>query len=241
MYFDHNRPDSLRPYYVMSDYLPRAPQRSMTRREEGEEAMITVNGFVGGAIVLCASVAAMGCASQSDAFRQMSAVDHESAARSDPAQAQQHLEAATQLRQEEQSACYGIPDSDRVQGPFARPDRIAAIEVVRDRGEFPKAPLKPVGVAVDVRAEPGMTQQWLGRLVACHMAHVAVAGQDPRPSLLSVANARVAVSSTSVGFRVTVTSSDSDVARALVGKGQELADSTFGRPGASGVGVASIR
>lgn len=203
--------------------------------------MITVKVFVGGAIVLWASAAGMGCASQSDAFRQMSAADHESAARSDPAAAQQHLEAAAQLRQDEQTACYGIPDADRVQGPLARPDRIAGIEVVRDRGEFPKAPLKPVGVAVEVRAEPGMTQQWLGRLVSCHMAHEAVAGPDSKPSLLSVANAQVSVSATSVGFRVTVTSRDHDVARALVDKGQELADSTFGRPGASGVGVASIR
>jgi hypothetical protein len=203
--------------------------------------MITVKGFVGGAIVLWASVAAMGCASQSDAFRQMSAADHESAARADPAQAPQHLEAAAQLHQEEQTACYGVPETDRLQGPFAHPDRIAGVEVVQDRGEFPKAPLRPVGVAVDVRAEPGMTQQWLGRLVACHTAHVAVVGQDPKPSLLSVANSQVSVSSTSVGFRVTVISRDRAVARALVDKGQELADSTFGRPGTSGIGVASVR
>jgi hypothetical protein len=213
----------------------------MTRREEGEEAMITVKGLVGGSIVLWASVATIGCGSQSDAFRQMSAVDHESAARTDPAESQQHLEAARQLHDQEQAACYGVPETDRVEGPLARPERIAGIQVVRDRGEFPKAPLRPVGVAIDVRAEPGMTQQWLGRVIACHMAHVAVAGRDPQPSPLSVLNARVSVSSTSVGFRVTVTSPDRDVARSVVDKGQELADSTFGRPGAAGIGVASIR
>jgi hypothetical protein len=203
--------------------------------------MITVKGWVGGAIVLWASVAVTGCASQSDAFRQMSAADHESAARTDPGEAQEHLQAARQLRDEEQIACFGVPDEDRVQGPLAHPERIAGIQVVQDRGEFPKAPLRPVGVAVDVRAEPGMTQQWLGRVVACHMAHVAVAGPDARPSPLSVAHAQVSVSSTAVGFRVTVTSKDRDIARSVVDKGQEFADSTFGRPGTSGVGVASLK
>jgi hypothetical protein len=214
----------------------------MTRREEeGEEAMITVKGFVGAAIALCASVATMGCASQSDAFRQMSAADHESAARTDPAEAQEHLQAAKELREQEESACYGVPEAARIAGPLARPESIAAIQVVRDRGEFPKAPLKPVGVAIDVRAEPGMTQQWLGREIACHMAHVAVAGVDPQPSPLSVPNAQVSVSSTSVGFRVTVTSKDRDIARSVVDNGQRLADATFGQPGTPGVGVASIR
>jgi hypothetical protein len=206
--------------------------------------MIAVNGFVGGAITLIASMAAAGCASQSAAFRQMSAADHENAARaaqSDPAQAQEHLDAAKRLREQEQVACYGVPEADRVQGPFARPEQITGIDVVRDRGVFPKGPLVPVGVVVNLRAEPGMTQQWLGRIVACHTAHIAVAGPDPRPSPLSVANAQVSVSSSSVGFRVTVTSHDSDIARAVVNKGQELAESTYGRPGTPGVGVATIR
>jgi len=206
--------------------------------------MIAVNGFVGAAIAMMTSIAAIGCASQSAAFRQMSAADHESAARAaqiDPARAQEHLDAAKRLREDEQAACYQVPEASRVQGPFAHPDQITGIEVLRDRGTFPKGPLVPVGVAVDLRAQPGLTQQWLGRIVACHLAHVAVAGGDPKPSPLSVANTQVSVSSTSVGFRVTVTSRDRDVVHSVVEKGQELAESTFGQPGAPGTGVAYIR
>jgi hypothetical protein len=206
--------------------------------------MIAVHGFIGGAITLMASMAVAGCASQSAAFRQMSAADHENAARAaqgDPAQAQEHLDAAKRLREQEQAACYGVPDADRLQGPFARPEQITGIEVVRDRGAFPKGPLVNVGVAVSLRGEPGVTQQWLGRVVACHTAHVAVVGPDPRPSPLSVANTQVSVSPTSVGFRVTVTSRDVDIARAVVDKGQQLAECTFGQPGAPATGVASIR
>jgi hypothetical protein len=200
--------------------------------------MITVKGFVGLAMALSASLVTTGCASQSDAFRQMSAADHESAARTDPAEAQQHLQAARELREEERAACYGVPEADVVRDPLSHPDRITGVAVVRDRGEFPKAPLKPVGVAIELRAEPGMTEQYLGRVIACHVAHVAVAGMDPQPSPLSVAHAHVSVSSTPVGFRVTVTSPDRDIARSVVDKGQELADSTFGRPGAPAIGVA---
>jgi len=195
--------------------------------------MVAVKSFVGCAIAMTASMVGFGCTSQTGAFRQMSAADHEGAARAaqgDPAEAQQHLEAAKRLRDEEQVACYGVPDADRMQGPFAHPDRITGIEIVRDRGVYPKGQLEPVGVAIDLRAEPGMTEQWLGRVVACHIAHVAVVGQDSQPALLSVAKTRVSISSTPVGFRVTVrsTSQDRDVARSVVEKGQELAESTYG-------------
>jgi hypothetical protein len=204
--------------------------------------MIAMKGFVG-ALAMTTSIAAMGCASQSAAFRQMSAADHENAARAAQGdQAQQHLDAAKRLRDDEQVACYGVPETDRIQGPFARADQIASVEVVRERGEFPKGPLQPVGVTVNLRAEPGMTQQWLGRVVACHMAHLAVVGQHPRPSPLSVANTTVAVSSSPTGFRVTVTSHDRDIARSVVDRGQELAQATYGRlPGAPEVGVAELR
>jgi len=206
--------------------------------------MIAVKDLVCGATVLVASIAATGCASQSAAFRQMSAADHENAARlSQGDESQEHLAAAKRLRDQEQVACYGVPDSDRIQGPFAHPDRITGVEVLRDRGVFPKGPLEPVGVAVDLRADPGMTQQWLGRLVACHMAHVAVVGPDPQPSPLSVANTQVSVSSTAVGFRVIVMAPrhDRDVARSVVDKGQELADCTFGRSAAPASGVAAAQ
>jgi hypothetical protein len=73
------------------------------------------------------------------------------------------------------------------------------------------------------------------------MAHIAVAGPDPQPSPLSVANTQVSVSSNAAGFRVTVRSAphDRDVAHQVVDKGQELADSTYGQGRAPAIGVAS--
>jgi hypothetical protein len=192
-----------------------------------------------GTIAVTASIATFGCASQSDAFRQMSAADHERAASSstDTALAQEHLEAATRLRNEERVACDGVPDADRLGGPFAQAQNVTHVDVVRDRVLLPKGFLEPVGVAVYLRAEPGMTQQWLGRIVACHVAHVAAMGGEDRPSPLSVANTQVAVSSTSVGFRITVTSKDSGIARSVIDKGEELAANAR-LPGSPAIGVA---
>jgi hypothetical protein len=172
-----------------------------------------------------ACIGAVGCASQSAAFRQMSAADHEAAASSigDATLAAEHVDAARRLRNEEAVACDGIAEADRDQGPFARAHDVTGVEVLRDRGAFPKGPLQPSGIAVYLRAEPGMTQQWLGRIVACHRAHVAVVGQDRSGSPLTVPDAEVAVSSTQVGFRVSITSRDVDSVRSVVERARELA------------------
>ncbi len=184
------------------------------------------NKSVGTAFAIgVACISAAGCASQSAAFRQMSATDHDAAARTtgDSALAVEHVEAARRLRNEEEAACDGISETDRDQGPFAHASDVTGVEVLRDRGAFPKGPLQPSGIAVYLRAEPGMTQQWLGRIVACHRAYVAAVGPDRSGSPLTVPDAEVAVSSTQVGFRVSITSHDVDAARSVVERARELA------------------
>src|ERR1700722_2108257 len=193
--------------------------------EEGERVMIARKNVGVALAVALVSTAVAGCASQSAAFRQMTATDHEAAARTttDSSLAEEHVEAARKLRDQERAECYGVSDTDRDLGPFARTDAVTGVEVVRDHGVFPKGALQPVGVSVYLRAESGMTQQWLGRVVACHMAHVAVVGQEPRQTPITVPNADVTVSSTPVGFRVTITSKDGDAARSVVERGRQLA------------------
>jgi hypothetical protein len=180
---------------------------------------------IGVAFAMAVTAAASGCATQSASFRQMSAADHDAAARAttDSALTEAHTEAARRLRDDERAACYGLTDADRDVGPFVRADSVTGVEVIRDRGVFPKGPLQPVGVAVYLRADSGMTQQWLGRVVACNVAHFAVVGQAARPSPLTVPDAEVTVSSTPVGFRLTIRSRDTDAARAVVERGRELA------------------
>ncbi|MDP9150981.1 MAG: hypothetical protein M3O36_13710 [Myxococcota bacterium] len=187
--------------------------------------MFSIKRFSGASSLAIASLLADGCATQSSAFHHMSAADQDTAAtapQGDPTLASEHAAAAQRLRETERSACVGVPDAERVEGPFARKERIAGVTVIRDR-PFPKGMEQSVGVAVYLRAEPGMTQQWLGRVTECHLAHHAVAGRlenDHCP--LSFDDAKVNVSSTPDGFRLAITSRDSDVARSVIASGQEL-------------------
>lgn len=176
--------------------------------------------------LVTASLVVAGCgATQSAAFRQMSAADHDAQARAlqgDPSAASDHIVAAQNLRAAEQAACVNVSDVDRLEGPLAHPDRIVRVSVVRDR-IHPKAMLQPVGIAVYLRAEPGMTEQLLYRITECHLAHYAVVGRsEGDQSLLAVKDAKVSISSTPDSFRVSLTSRDPDAVQSLVARGEEL-------------------
>jgi hypothetical protein len=123
----------------------------------------------------------------------------------------------------ESVACAEVPELDRDQGPFARRDRIERVEEVRER-LFPKAPPQLVGAAVYVRATPGVTEQWLGRVVECHLAHRAALGGLASDAATSpfAEDARVAVSATPTSFRVAITSPDLEVARSVLAKTERL-------------------
>ncbi len=168
----------------------------------------------------------LGCATtETAAFRQMSAADHDrvaSAAPADPQTASEHLSAARQLRDAERLACADIPAADRDAGPFANKDRIENVQVLRDR-TWAKGMMQPVGVAVYLRAEPGLTEQWLSRELECHLAHLAVVGRTAYDrSPLAQYGTKVTVASTATGFRVTITSPDIDTARSVIARGESL-------------------
>ncbi len=184
-------------------------------------ASIRIAG-IAGALTLAACAA-----TESTGFRQMTAADHEAAARGAQdaigATSAEHLAAAQQLRSAEVSACVDVSEQERDQGPFVHRDRILAVEEVQDH-VFPKAPLRPFGIAVTVRATPGLTEQWIGRVIQCHLAHHEVVGSlaNSETSPLLVNGVRIKVSSTSVGFKVSITTPDFDAAQAVIEKGRAL-------------------
>lgn len=61
--------------------------------------------------------------------------------------------------------------------PFAhREDIVQAEPVLAPSGS--KSPPRQVGVTVVFRAVPGLTSEWLQRLIDCHIARNAVLGHD---------------------------------------------------------------
>ena len=157
--------------------------------------------------------------SQSASFRQMSAADHDAAARTAPdaTVAEEHTEAATRLRADERSACYG---------GVRRGPRHGALVTrrQRDRGRSASRSRRvPQGTALRARRRGGLPSRRIGddAAVARPRAKGCVPHGAPRGrragaaslSAFSVPNAEVTVSSTQVGFRVTITSShDRDAA-----------------------------
>jgi hypothetical protein len=201
----------------------------MISRREWRNVMMSSSGYLV-ALAAVATIGSVGCATESEQFRRMSAQDHELAARGSASQslgatADDHLGEARRLREMEQAACAEVSDTDRDQGPFAHRERITDVELLRDR-PYPKEMLQPAGVAIYMRASAGLTEQWLGHVLECHLAHHAVVGSQAvgRPSPLLVNDARVSLSSTLDGFRIAITARDVSAAREIIERAQALVE-----------------
>jgi hypothetical protein len=113
-------------------------------------------------------------------------------------------------------ACAGLPEA-------ALDREIAALRANVD-GAAPlheggaKSVPRLVGAVVQVRAAPGMTAPWLGRVLQCDTARRAAAALVP-------AGVRSEVTATPTGFEVSMRSADYDMAREI-----ERRASLFARP-----------
>ena len=128
--------------------------------------------------------------------------------------ADQHRAASAALRDAEATACAGIPEADRDMSPFEHYADIAGIESLVETTQGSKqATSRTTGVTVTVRAVPGLTTEWLQRIVDCHLARNAALGHvvPEMPNCPLVPNGVTAqVRSVRGGFAVDIRSDDSD-------------------------------
>ena len=135
-----------------------------------------------------------------------------------------HRAASQALRDAEARACVGISDSDRDMSPFDHREDIASVEPLVDT--WTKVQYgKTVGAVVTFRAVPGMTAQWLQRVVDCHLARNAALGYDvPEmpycPLVPKEASAKVTGMDT--GFAVAIRSDNSDTANEILKRARAL-------------------
>jgi hypothetical protein len=90
-----------------------------------------------------------------------------------------HRAASQTLRDAEARACIGVPEGDRDVSPFAHADDITSITPLNETlisGRY--AQQQAVGLIVIFRAVPGLTAEWLQRVIECHMARNAVLGHE---------------------------------------------------------------
>jgi hypothetical protein len=140
-----------------------------------------------------------------------------------------HRAAAQTLRDAEARACAGVPDLDRDMSPFDHREDVSGVtpySVPVSSGPGSKAgATKMQGAVVTFRAVPGMTAEWLQRVVDCHVARNASMGFN-MPEMatcpLAVKGAKGKVASTGNGFAVTVESDDSNSAQEILRRAQAL-------------------
>ena len=173
------------------------------------------------------------CASTSGASpHDMSVAGHESAAREEekkaaPGEAAAHRAAAEALRGEEAWACAGIAEADRDASPL-RPEVIESVSRLEDTTISTKTgpPHRLVGAVISVRAAPGLTGEWLQRSIHCHVARIALRGNDP-PGMeacpFAPGDLEVRVSSSGEGFRIELRASTAKVAEEILRRAQVLA------------------
>ena len=137
-----------------------------------------------------------------------------------------HRAAAAALGETEERACSGVAPDDRDISPFEHHEDIAAVEPLTERVGTGKVPVpRTTGVVVTFRAVPGLTTEWLQRVVDCHLArNVSLGHEMPEmpncPLVPKGAEARV--SSTGNGFAVAIRSDDPISAAEILARATRL-------------------
>lgn len=152
---------------------------------------------------------------------------HLAAAQEHRREAADHRAASAALREAEGRACVGIAVDDRDMCPFGHMDDIASVTPLTEEQRGARTSTRrTTGATVTFRAVPGMTAEWLQRVVDCHLARVAVLGHDA-PEMpncpLEPNGAEAHVSSTGNGFAVAIRANDPTAGADILARAQHLA------------------
>jgi len=140
--------------------------------------------------------------------------------------ARQHRAAAQALRDVENTVCSGLSENDRVTSPFFHREDISSVSQAEvSVSDGLESHQQFAGGRAVFRAVPGMTAEWLQRLVNCHLARAASVGFDmPEMSYcpLVLKSTSATASSAGDGFAIAVTSEDPSTAAEIWRRMQAL-------------------
>ena len=144
--------------------------------------------------------------------------------------AAEHRAASTALRDAEARACVGLANADRDESPFAHRDDIASMSRLDGATSSGKSSSsKLAGGTVVLRAVPGLTKEYLQRVVDCHLARNASMGfAMPEMAFcpLAVQGARATVVSSGAGFGVEIRADGPDAASEVLKRARALVPGT---------------
>jgi hypothetical protein len=122
-------------------------------------------------------------------------------------------------------ACQGVPDVEWNGSPLVNPRDIRAVQEIRAATPVSEAEtvIPRGGARILLRAQPGMTAEWLQRIASCHQAVVTVSNPATLTSSpLDVRGALISVQSTGDGFAVDITSADIRVSQEILRRAKAL-------------------
>ena len=152
--------------------------------------------------------------------------EHDDDAKRHAELAQKHRAAAKALTDAEARACSGISEQDRDMSPFYHREDIQSVSPLTETVRAGKSTSqKEVGATIVFKALPGMTTEWLQRVVDCHLARASAVGHEmPEMSYcpLVLKEAKAKVTSAGNGFAINVSSEDSATAAEIKKRAQSL-------------------
>lgn len=95
--------------------------------------------------------------------------------------AAQHRAASQALLNAEANACKDLSDEDRDMSPFVHNRDIRSVTLLREERIIPTGKIRmtvDAGATIIFRAVPGLTAEWLKRIVDCHLVRNAAVGHD---------------------------------------------------------------
>jgi hypothetical protein len=131
------------------------------------------------------------------------------------------------LRDTEARACAGLSEDDRDISPFEHREDVASVEPFYASTSSSKggAQSRLAGAIVTFRALPGMTAEWLQRVIDCHLERNAAIGHEA-PDMpwcpLLPKGVTATVASTGAGFAVVIRSEDTDTANEILRRARTL-------------------
>jgi hypothetical protein len=153
---------------------------------------------------------------------------HERDAAHHRALAAQHRTATQSLSAAEAQSCSGVPDDDRILSPFAHGEEIRSVSPLREEVLVGKSKsTRTAGAEITFQAVPGLTAEWLQRVVDCHLARNSAIGHDAASTEmascpLAPRGVTASVRSTGDGFAVAVRSDDAATAQEILQRAESL-------------------
>lgn len=138
----------------------------------------------------------------------------------------QHRTASQALRDAEARACAGLSDEDRDMSPFEHNADIQSVTQFREEKIMGRnKTMRDAGATIVFRATPGLSTEWLQRIVDCHVARNAAVGHD-MPEMaycpLVPRGAQATVRSVGNGFAVDVHADDAATATEIWNRAQQI-------------------